>query len=219
MNKPNPSATGMREHVDEVREASQRALRDVTRLRREAHEMRVQVQLMRLAEQLPREPADMLVANLTLLNGLAEMGAAVSDLGMADVQLREPQSGALRLAVQRNFTSELGAYRTEHAYDPLIATHGGALPRHVVVEDIATELVQLPTSALEIMLQAGIRAANSVPLVSARAGWMGWLSVYHSQPGESAVVAMGWLAALERQLPDFLARHSGLEAGPSARAE
>lgn len=208
MNKPNLSAAGAREHVDEVREASQRALRDVSRLRREAHEMRVEVQLMRLTEQLPREPATTLAGNVALLNALAEMGAGLSDLGMADVQLREPRSGALKLAVQRNFTPELGEYRTEHAYDPLLATRGGAVPRHVVVEDIATELVQISTSALEIMLQAGIRAANSVPLICRRAGWVGWLSVYHSQPGEAALVSMGLLAAMERQLPEFLARHS-----------
>src|SRR4029079_15457470 len=76
----------------------------------------------------------------------------------------------------------------------------------VVVEDVAQSPTFVGTPALEVMLEAGVRACQSTPLVERQGQILGVLSTHFGRPHRSDDRVLRLLDLLARQAADYLER-------------
>ena len=122
------------------------------------------------------------------------------------IQLLEVGSGVLRVAVQRGFDDHfLTFFSTRHNN---ISASGAAFDslERVVVEDVAQSPTFVGTPALEVMLEAGVRACQSTPLVDSKGKILGVLSTHFGRPHRSDDRVLRLLDLLARQAADYLER-------------
>lgn len=130
----------------------------------------------------------------------------ITSADKGNIQLLEPSSGALTIAVQRGFDDRfLRFFATVH--DDGASACGAALNSHerVIVEDVAQSPIFAGTPALEIMLQAGARACQSTPLVS-KGKILGVLSTHFGHPHRPDDRVLRLVDLLARQCADYLER-------------
>jgi len=165
-----------------------------------AKELRVMQRLQALSTRLIRHD------ELHLL--LQEILSASTDLIGTDkgnIQLLDPSSGRLRIVVHQGLGRRLVEHFAEHGWE---ATCDAAMRQveRVIVEDVATEPSVQGTLGLEIVLEDGIRAIQSTPLITRDGRFVGMLNnhfrVVH-RPSESDLRLLDVLA---RQAADLIER-------------
>lgn len=106
----------------------------------------------------------------------------VSGTDMANVQLAEPGSRALRLVAACGFPRRfLDFFETVHDEESACgAALAGAEP--VWVPDVARSPIFAGTPSLDVMLQAGSKAVASVPVTAPGGSVIAMISVHHRQP-------------------------------------
>lgn len=203
---PDPSSSP-RQQANEARQATRQLVAQSSRLREEAFDMRMVRQLDRLADRLALEKKTVLRESRVLLDGLLDIALQAAQKTRGDVQLLDRAGSAVWIAAARNLPADFTAYFGERSHQPSLRAGKAALTV-VVVEDVTSELVHLGRTALEVLLATGLRAMVSVPMVCAREGWCGWISIFDAKMVAPTEDALSMLHALERQLPAFLARET-----------
>lgn len=157
---------------------------------------------------LPEVTADAWSGPLTVAPGALSvleetLDAAMRRAGadMANAQLLDPASGTLRIAAQRGFSRRFLEFfkvveRAESACGTALAER-----RAVWVDDVANSPVFAATPAREAVLEAGVRAVASVPVLAPAGELVAVVSVHRSQIG-------AWTGRQRREL-DQIARAAG----------
>jgi len=116
-------------------------------------------------------------------------------------------NGELRLLGHRGFSTE-AAKRWEWVNSSTRTTCGEALRtgRRTVVSDVRTCGFMAGSKDLEGYLAAGIRAAQSLPLISRSAVLLGMVTTYWREPHELSATEVRSLDALARLAADFIER-------------
>lgn len=134
----------------------------------------------------------------TVVEALLSWGLQFSQTKLGNVQLFNVRTGSLDIQAQNGFSDEfLNFFETVHF------SHGSACARAmrnrttIVVEDVLAD--PMFGSACTILLNAGVRAVQSVPLVSSSGAFIGVLSTHFPRPHRST---MGLLANLEEMARD-----------------
>jgi signal transduction histidine kinase len=149
-----------------------------------------------------------LVAGQDFLSRLTEILSAASDLAGTDkgcIQLYDAPKGALRLAVHQG----LGLRLTQQFSDPdsrLVSHSPDRTIERVISEDISEEPTLQNTQDLPILLQDGIRAMQSTPLVSLDGRLLGMLNNYFAATHLPNARELGYLDLLARMAADFIER-------------
>jgi len=102
--------------------------------------------------------------------------------GMGNIQIFDPQSGDLQILVHEGFHSPfLYHFRSVKPGD---AACGQALKSRdrVVVEDVTDSAVFAGDPSMEILLDAGVRAVQSTPLIGSQGQSLGVFSTHYPAP-------------------------------------
>jgi PAS domain S-box-containing protein len=145
---------------------------------------------------------------------LQEILTASSDLTGTDkgnIQLVAPDTGNLRIVVHQGLGRRLLEHFAERGWD---ATCGAAhrLGQRVIVEDITQEPSVQGTVELEIVLEDGIRAIQSTPLVSRDGRFLGMLNNYYREVHRPPASDLRILDLLARMAADFIERSQAEQA-------
>jgi PAS domain S-box-containing protein len=151
----------------------------------------------------------------------AILGAAVS-LTRADkgsMQLLDHSVGGLRLVAQQGFERQfvdLFAVVTNQA-----TSCRAAMERRerVIVEDMLESEIFAGTPELQLLLEAGVRAVQSTPLLSSSGKLLGMVSTYYATPHRQPKRELRLMDLLACQAADFLERKQAEEALTAASAE
>lgn len=90
---------------------------------------------------------------------------------------------------------------------PIIAASCGeakAAKKRVIVRDITTSPIFVGTASLKIMLEAGVRACQSTPLVNCSGELMGMISTHYQEPHAPDESDLRFLDLLARQAADLI---------------
>ncbi|AKB12204.1 PAS domain S-box-containing protein [Methanosarcina thermophila] len=141
----------------------------------------------------------------SILQETIEAAIAITRAYKGNIQILDPPTGKLKIVAQKGFSSQFLKFfelvDTEDA-----ATCGAAMKqmKRVVVEDITQSPVFLGSNALNILLDEGIRAVQSTPMVSWSGQFMGIISTHFNHvhtPSERELMLIDILA---RQTADII---------------
>ncbi len=139
------------------------------------------------------------------------LDAALS-VGLADygnVQLVHPRLGGLELVAQRGFQRPFLEYFRFVSDDHSACGRAFKRQRPVIVGDVTDSPVFADTPRLEVLLDAGVRAVNSLPLIGSDGRLLGMLSVHYRQPNGQGPGRSGDLKALARTVGLAMGRAIG----------
>ena len=181
----------------------------------------------RETQQQLAELKDQLAADLKAMTHLQELGtravtpgagfdslledflaSANSIMGAekGNIQLLDEKLGALKIVAHRGFTPEFLNFF--HAVVDEAAACAAAMQarQRIVVEDVTTSPIFRNTPALQVLLNAGIRAVQSTPLLSREGKVLGMISTQFSQPHRPSENELRFLDMLCQQAADVFER-------------
>jgi len=139
----------------------------------------------------------------TLLAGILDATIEGTAAHMGNIQLLDPQTGRLHIHVYRGFERPfLDFFNSVHSGH---AACGTALKagRRVIVPDVANSSVFPVSELVEVLLDAGVRAVQSTPIVGRSGRFWGMLSTHYrnvNQPSPKDLQLIdyyaSWAAAL-----------------------
>jgi PAS domain S-box-containing protein len=143
------------------------------------------------------------------LEEIVEAAIAITGANKGNVQLFDPTSGGLTIAAQRGFEEPFLKYFAR--LDDTTAC-GIAAQTHerMVVEDVAHG-ISIEKPSLSVLLDAGVRAVVSEPLISSSGKLLGVLAIHFSLPHRPGERELQLLDLLARQAADFLERRAAVE--------
>jgi len=137
-----------------------------------------------LLERMAREDPHFFTRySRSMLMAFVDAAIEVTGASMGNIQLFEPATSALRIEAQRGFSRPFLEF-----FDCVNDGHaacGTAFQSRsrVIVEDVGESSIFLGTPALEVVLDAGVRAVQSTPLVGPSGCVVGILSTHRRRPG------------------------------------
>jgi len=140
----------------------------------------------------------------TLLESVVKTAMEITGAGQANVQVFDRPTRSLRIEAQYGFDSPFlkffGCVHDGHA------ACGTALERRerVIVEDVTASPIFRGTPALEVLLNAGVRAVQSTPLVSPSGSVLGILSTHWCLPWRPSRRELFRLDLLARSAAEWL---------------
>ena len=129
--------------------------------------------------------------------------AAIESDGAAkgNIQVLEPETGTLRILVQKGFGADfLAHFEVVKAFDSSACGRAAGIGNDVLISDVEKDLAFRPH--LQIARGAGFRSVRSIPIVDARGGVCGVLSVHSTVP-RTDPVAEG-VAVIARRVGEIL---------------
>jgi PAS domain S-box-containing protein len=137
-----------------------------------------------------------------ILNVAIEISAA--DKG--NIQLLDNETGQLTFAAQNGFDESFRDFFTTATDGD--SAWGTALEsqQRVIVEDITESDIYAGKPALEMMLNADVRAVQSVPLLSSAGKLLGAISTHFSAPHRPSEQELRLMDLLARQTADYIER-------------
>lgn len=128
----------------------------------------------------------------------------ITDAAKANLQIFDSTHNCLQIVAQLGFSQPfLDFFNSVHAGEA-VCGHAFATRNRVIVEDVTESPIFRGTPALEVLLDAGVRAVQSTPLVSSSGTVLGILSTHWPSPGCLSTRALASLDALTRLVARWL---------------
>ena len=163
-------------------------------------------------ETLPQVATQLITASgiAALSDRILDTALAIMRADLASIQMIHPERGAtgeLKLLGHRGFSPQ-AAERWEWVGADSRTTCGEALRtgRRVIVPDVQNCDFMAGSEDLEAFLDAGIRGAQSVPLVSRSGALLGMVTTYWRRPHDLSARELGALDILARLAADVIER-------------
>jgi GAF domain-containing protein len=151
---------------------------------------------------------------LSMLTAFVDAAMQVSGADMANIQLFDAASSALRIAAQRGFSQPFLDY-FDCVHDGQAACGTAFKNRsQVIVEDVVESHVFLRTRALEVVLDAGVRAVQSTPLVGPSGSVLGIISTHRRKPWRPSNRDLRLLDLLARSAGEWVELRMHLQPSP-----
>jgi PAS domain S-box-containing protein len=139
------------------------------------------------------------------LKEILSVAIEISGAGKGNIQLFDPDSGVLTLVAHSGFEEpfvEFFANVTEGtACGEVLRSH-----QRVVVEDVTASEFFADKPSREILIDAGVRAVQSVPLLSSSGELIGAISTHFGEPHRPSEQELRLMDLLARQTADYLER-------------
>lgn len=149
-------------------------------------------------------PADHFMENLS---AMLDTAIWISQADKGNVQLYDERSGMLNIAVHRGFDAPfIEFFASVERDDPSACATALAAAARVVIEDVTTSEIFAGQPALQVLLDAGVRAVQSTPLVSSRGTVIGMVSTHFGRPHRPSTHDCQLLDELARQAADYVER-------------
>ncbi|MFO0907089.1 MAG: ATP-binding protein [Isosphaeraceae bacterium] len=136
------------------------------------------------------------------------------------IQLFDPDRNALVIAAQRGFERPfLDFFAEVRGHNG--ATCGSALSsaRQVVVPDVTQSTLFAGEPALDVLLDAGVRAVQSTPLIASNGRVLGMISTHFARPQAPNERSLRMMNLLARQAADLLERQRSQQALKTSEEE
>jgi len=140
------------------------------------------------------------------LDDILNVAIEIAGADKGNIQLLDSETGALTLATHRGFEEPFLEFFAN--VNGGASTCGVALQsrQRVIVEDVKQSEIFAGTHALEMMNEAGVRAVQSIPLLSSSGRLLGLISTHFSEPHRPSEQELRLMDLLARQTADYLER-------------
>jgi PAS domain S-box-containing protein len=191
----------------------------IARLRDEA-EREVRASEARIAADLAAMTRLHEVGNLCVRAGdkfdqcLGEIIATAIALTEADkgnIQLLDPETGTLTIAAHRGFDEPFLRFFARVRNDAAACARAMQTTQRVVVEDVMESEIFAGQPSLNVLIEAGVRAVQSTPLLSSAGNLLGMISTHYARPHQLSERELRLLDLLARQAADYLERRRAEE--------
>ena len=141
------------------------------------------------------------------LSAVVETAAAITGAPRGSLQLVEPRSGMLTIAAQKGFTNQFLRFFAEVREDaPVTAAAAMRMRQRVLVEDVTRSDIFYDQTSIKVLIEAGVRAVQSTPLIGVDGKVFGVLSTHFSEPHRPEHSELQFIDLLARQTADYLNR-------------
>ncbi len=139
-----------------------------------------------------------------------ETAIAIMNADKGNVQLVDDATGALRIAAQVGFEQPfLDFFASVRTNDPSACAAAMSGVGRTMVEDITRSEIFAGQPSLRVLLEAGVRAVQSTPLVSSTGKVLGMVSTHFRDPHRLPPREARFMDLLARQTADYLERLQG----------
>jgi hypothetical protein len=183
----------------------------------EARQMREY--LTPLLAQLAQEDSRFRVSyRRAMLLGVLDAAIQITRADMANIQLVDPASGSLHIEAQCGFRRPFLKYFDRVCDGQAACGRAFRNRAQVVVEEVAQSPIFLGTPALEVVLDAGVRAVQSTPLVLGSGRVLGIISTRWKKPQRPNEGDLRLLHLLACGAAGWIGRRMPLWASPDSPA-
>jgi len=139
------------------------------------------------------------------LDWVVDLALRLTNATKGNLQLFDPTSGVLHIAAQSGFKRKfLKYFECVHAGEAAACGQALKTRRRVIVEDVAQSAVFHGTPALEVLLDAEVKAVQSTPLVSRSGAFLGMISTHWASPHSPSSFDLARLDALAHAVAYWL---------------
>jgi PAS domain S-box-containing protein len=144
------------------------------------------------------------------LRKIVEIAIAISGAEKANLQLLDKKSGALIIAAQHGFEKPfLQFFASVTRKENSACATSMKSARHTIVPDVTKSEIFTRRRSLRVLLEAGVRAVHSTPLLSSVGGLIGMLSIHFPKPHRASKHELRFMDLLARQAADYIERKRG----------
>jgi two-component sensor histidine kinase len=137
---------------------------------------------------------------------ITKTAIAISGADKGNLQLYDATSGSLIIAAQRGFQGDfLKFFDSVRANDAACGVAMGTA-KQIIVDDVLTSPIFAAQPAQKVLLDAGVRAVVSIPLMSSKGRPLGVLSTHFTRPHHPSEHQLEPMNILARQAADYLER-------------
>jgi len=141
---------------------------------------------------------------LSVFDVVLERSLEVTSAAFGNIQAMNWRTGCLEIVAQRGFHHEfLKFFERVRADDQSACAHALRARGQVVIENVATDKDFSPLSR-DIVLNAGVRAVQSTPIISSSGAFIGMLSTHHLAVRVPPLDEMKTIRALARVAADAI---------------
>jgi PAS domain S-box-containing protein len=196
-----------------VGEISRRSHRE--REKQAATELRAMVRLREVGMQCMRTGKDF----KGCLNDILDAAIFLTKATKGNIQLLDSSSSMLRMVASQGFEQPFLDYFAVVSDQSSVCATARETRQRLIVEDLLENEIFTDSGALQVLLDAGIRAVQSTPLISSSDEFLGMISTHYAaphRPGERELKLMDLLA---REAADYLERKQAEEALAASSAQ
>ena len=147
------------------------------------------------------------------LTAVVDAATAITGAPRGSLQLVEPRSGMLTIAAHKGFTNQFLQFFAEVREDaPVTAAAAMRLRQRVLVEDVTRSDIFYDQTSIKVLIEAGVRAVQSTPLIGIDGKVFGVLTTHFSEPHKPEDRELRFVDLLARQTADYLNRIYAEEA-------
>ena len=137
---------------------------------------------------------------------ITKTAVAISETDKGNLQLYDHTSGSLTIAAQQGFQADfLKFFDSVRGNDTACGVAMGTA-KQIIVDDVLTSAIFAGQTAQKVLLDAGVRAVVSTPLMSSKERPLGVLSTHFTRPGHPSEHQLEPINILIRQAADYLER-------------
>jgi PAS domain S-box-containing protein len=141
------------------------------------------------------------------LTEILDAAIAFTGADKGNIQLLDHTSSVLEIAVHQGFARPfLDFFARVDRGDAAACGTAMKSAERVIVEDVARSDIFVGQRSLDVLLEAGVRAVQSTPLVSSAGETLGMISTHFSEVHRPRERELGLLDLLARQAADYLER-------------
>jgi two-component sensor histidine kinase len=159
-------------------------------------------QLNQLSSQLVRESSSF----GDCLSEITKTAIAISEADKGNLQLYDATSGSLTIVTQQGFQGDfLKFFVTVRGNEAACGVAMGTA-KQIIIDDVLTSEIFVGQPAQKVLLDAGVRAVVSTPLMSSKERPLGVLSTHFTRPHHPSEHQLEPINILARQAADYLER-------------
>lgn len=140
------------------------------------------------------------------LEEILNVAIEISGADKGNIQLLDLTSGTLVMLAHRGFDNAFLEFFASVDEADTACGHAMQSQQRVIVEDITASEIYLGKPSLKMLLDADVRAVQSVPLVSSAGNLLGMISTHFSTPHRPSEQELRLMDLLARQTADYLER-------------
>jgi PAS domain S-box-containing protein len=167
-----------------------------------AADLRDMTRLNQLSNRLVREGSDF---NRNL-NAVVETAMAIAGADKGNLQLLDPTTEVLTIAAQRGFGDPFLEFFASVRDDASACAAAMKSGERVTVEDVRESEVFAGQPSKKVLLDAGVRAVTSTPLLASTGNLLGMISTHFAKPHRPDERELHLMDLLARQTADYLER-------------
>jgi PAS domain S-box-containing protein len=140
------------------------------------------------------------------LGEILKVAIEISGADKGNIELIDSDSGKLRLAVHSGFEEPFLTFFATVDHNAFACGRALHAQQRVMVEDITESEIFAGQPSLKILLDAGVRAVQSTPLISSGGTLLGIISTHFENPRRPTEQELRLMDLLARQSADYLER-------------